>query len=472
MDLVNLISVKLSSLKEILSKVNPKLKQKIYNERSSIVKEQEPYANFKVDEKPLTGVELNNQPEGQSNKELFLDLIKDKQLSPVKRKNDIPYKGDCKCCGAPNEYLYLNNKENQYKCKICTSTFSCNTRLYEDLSYYCPHCKCKLELFKDRDNYIIYKCHNYKCSYYLDALDKQSRGDKTIKTGFDNDKLHYSYRSFKFDFKDVNGNDKVSFSSKIQLDRAQHCPQTIGTILTLYINYGLSSRKVASLMKDLFAVSVSHQTVMNYAEAAASVIQDLICGYKYNLGNILSGDETYIKVLGKTNYVFFFSDPKSKIITSWKIYKNRDTKAAVESLLMSFNKYDKLPDDLLAITDGNPIYQAAQIFLDMNGIKFNLQQVIGLSNKDEVSKTYRPYKQIEERLNRTYKQNYYGTNGYSNLRGAQIYMILYVCYFNFLRNHSALGYKPPVIIDDLNDYDFMYDKWIHLINLSINNYAT
>ena len=38
---------------------------------------------------------------------------------------------------------------------------------------------------------------------------------------------------------------------KISLDKAQHSPQTIGTILTLYINYGLSSRKVSMLMKDL-----------------------------------------------------------------------------------------------------------------------------------------------------------------------------------------------------------------------------
>ena len=31
-------------------------------------------------------------------------------------------------------------------------------------------------------------------------------------------------------------------------------------------------------------------------------------------------------------------------------------------------------------------------------------------------------KQIEERLNRTYKQNYYGTNGYDKIEGANSYI--------------------------------------------------
>ena len=133
---------------------------------------------------------------------------------------------------------------------------------------------------------------------------------------------------------------------------------------------------------------------------------------------------------------------------------------------MSLHRYNKAPEDLLIITDANPIYNAAQIFLEMNGIKFNLQQVVGVSNKDEISKKYRPFKQIEERLNRTYKQNYYGTNGYQSLTTANVYMILYVTFFNFLRRHSSLDFKTPVEMDELKDISLMPDKWIKLINMS------
>ena len=111
------------------------------------------------------------------------------------------------------------------------------------------------------------------------------------------------------------------------------------------------------LMKDLFNIKISHQTVMNYGEEAVSKLQNLIVNYKYNIGNIQTGDESFIKVLGKSQYIFF-SDPVNKIITSWKIYEHRDTKNAVESILMAINKYHNIPDDLLIITDANPIYNA------------------------------------------------------------------------------------------------------------------
>ena len=163
---------------------------------------------------------------------------------------------------------------------------------------------------------------------------------------------------------------------------------------------------------------------------------------------------------------FFWSDPSSKIITSHTIYPTRDTECACRSIYDCLRNYNgKIPENLTLITDGNPIYNAAQVFFDINGIKFDLHQVIGVKNKDEISKKYRPFKQIEERLNRTYKQNYYGTNGYDKLEGANSYMILFVCFFNFLRQHSSLKYKTPV--SGLFDNNMlMPDQWLKLIEIS------
>ena len=125
------------------------------------------------------------------------------------------------------------------------------------------------------------------------------------------------------------------------------------------------------------------------------------------------------------------------------IYSTRDTECACRSIYDCLRRYTEIPENLLLITDANPIYNAAQVFFEINDIKFDLQQIIGVSNKDEISKKYRPFKQIEERLNRTYKQNYYGTNGYNKLECANSYMVLFVCFFNFLRQHSSLKYKTP-----------------------------
>lgn len=48
--------------------------------------------------------------------------------------------------------------------------------------------------------------------------------------------------------------------------------------------------------------------------------------------------------------------------------------------------YPEIPDNLNIITDGKPIYNTVQVFFKMNEIKnFDLHQVIGVFNKDEVS---------------------------------------------------------------------------------------
>ncbi len=454
-------------LKLILDSLNLKLRKAAYIQ-SNPTSEGEPYAGFKVDEKPITGKELIEMQEPIPSFEVINQNHLDetgRPIKPVNRKSELPYKGECPHCGAPNEYIYDNNHKGQYLCKACKNTFQVNTHKYDEAGFYCPHCKSKLQIQHDRNGYVVYRCRNDNCSYYKSSLLKRDNGDKSIKTITDSDRLRYHFRCFKFNINDVS-KPKLELQSKVKLKNIHHSEFILGTVLTAYINYGLSTRKTSRLIYDLFGVKISHQTVANYAEAAASLTQYLITNYKYDIGNIQTGDETYIDVSGKKNYVFFFSDTIKKIITAWHIYPNRDTRNAVESILMALNKYEKIPEDLLIITDGNPIYNAAQLFLSMNGINFDLQQVIGVSNKDETSKKYRPFKQTEERLNRTYKQNYHGTNGYSNNRCANIYMTLYVTFFNFLRTHSSLGYKTPVELKELQECTLMPDKWIKLLNIS------
>lgn len=179
-------------------------------------------------------------------------------------------------------------------------------------------------------------------------------------------------------------------------------------------------------MKQIYGVRISHQTVINYDNDVSALVKDMVDHYPYKIGSLLAGDETYIKVRGKNQYVFFWSDPYSEVITSHTIYPTRDTECACRSIYNCLRHYSgKIPEDLTFITDGNPIYNATmplRSFFDINDIKFDLHQVIGVKNKDETSKKYRPFKQIEERLNRTYKQNYYGTNGYDKIEGVNSYI--------------------------------------------------
>lgn len=110
---------------------------------------------------------------------------------------------------------------------------------------------------------------------------------------------------------------------------------------------------------------------------------------------------------------------------------------------------------------------AAQQFLREygNDFKFNITQVIGLTNEDEVSKEFRPYKQMIERLNRTYKTSYRPTNGFDNIDGANYELALWVTYYNFLRPHKHNNYKVLNDIEMLHGANNMPGKWQLLIFL-------
>ena len=96
---------------------------------------------------------------------------------------------------------------------------------------------------------------------------------------------------------------------------------------------------------------------------------------------------------------------------------------------------------------------------------FAVTQVIGLPNDDAVSTKHRPFKQMIERLNRTYKASYRHTNGFDNIDGANYDLALWVAYYNFLRPHKYTKYQVLNKVDILEGADNMPAKWQLLIFL-------
>ena len=219
-------------------------------------------------------------------------------------------------------------------------------------------------------------------------------------------------------------------------------------------------------MFDVHSVKISHQTIANYARAVAPIVKPFVDGFNYELSNSFCGDETYIKVLGKWHYIFFFFDSVKKVILSYRVQKHRDYQSAILAINDVLVKLKEIPEKLNLITDGNPIYLLAQQFFAQHSINFDVTQVIGLTNDDPISKEFRPLKQIIERLNRTFKGNYKPTTGYGSTTGSIANVTLFVAYFNFLRPHSKLDGNVPVVIPELNKLPNMPAKWIKLISMS------
>lgn len=399
----------------------------------------------------------------------YKKLIITNHIKPIKRHNgkSISIDINCPCCGAPKDYLYDNTgKQNQFVCKVCSHIFSTHPNKDKDVILKCPHCKSQLALFHHRNDFDSYKCQNDKCPFYL--KNKSSLNKHDLKLYIEHPekiKLRYIYRKFNIDFPSLQKDYRDFIKSPIDLSRAYSSQYIIGLCLTYHVNYGLSYRQTSAILKDIHEVYISYKTVENYCKAASSIVHPLLEFYPYDLSDSIAADETYIKVLGKTNYVFFYFDAIKKIITSYRVFDKRDSLSSIKACYSTLCKYDKLPESLTIISDGNPIYNVAQQYWSQNGLPFSLKQVIGLTNQDDTSKQYRSQKQIIERHNRTLKYYYRPKGGFTSLDHANNYMILFSTCFNFLRPNSSLGFKPPVVLDELNGISNMPNKWIELMHL-------
>lgn len=424
-----------------------------------------PYRKLVVDAMPII-----KTLEKLDYKQLIIEHYRStgKPLTPISRRkvSSVPESMICPRCGATHDYLYDNTGgKGQYLCKVCKCTFNKKNRYFKNLLFLCPHCGKALELKKERKDFNVHKCVNPKCPYYLDNLNSMSEEDKQRYKSSPHDfKLHYIYREFDIDF--VPLVKKPYERPLVDLSRLYVSPHTLGLILTYYVNFGKSSRETAALMREVHGIAISHQTVINYAEAVAKNVKPYVDNYKHELSGSICGDETYIKILGKWHYVFFIFDSVKKIILSYPVSPNRDTVSAIKALDEALSKFKEIPDDLTMIFDGNPIYILAQHYFAQHGIHFDIKQVIGLTNDDPVSEEYRPLKQVIERLNRTFRGGYRSTNGFNTYNGSISFLTLFVAYFNFLRPHSTLEGKVPVVLQELKDLPNMPARWQMLIKLS------
>jgi len=183
----------------------------------------------------------------------------------------------------------------------------------------------------------------------------------------------------------------------------------------------------------------------------------------------LSGDETYIKICGEHAYVFFFLSEQRRQIIAYHVADSRGTLPA--TVAMKEAARTASPEQALSfITDGNPAYPDGLHFLNAqrhaqaSGQPFTHHKVIGLQNLDSESEEYRRYKQLIERLNRTYKHHIHVANGFGSWNGAIALTALFVTYYNFLRPHLALGYHVPIPDAELAAIPLLQNQWCHLLD--------
>ena len=426
------------------------------------------YQKFKIDDLPK--IVYNHQDWDWKYLNSYYVWKYGKPVKPINRRKecDIPEGCTCPSCHAPQPYLYRNNgKAGQLMCKICGAPFAPDeNRFSKALTLKCPHCSHTLTRKKDRKHFIIHKCVNPKCPYYLHNLKKVDKTDLKENYGKNKYKLHYIYREFTMDFFKMDLNSLPTNASSFRFRKFDS--EVMGLCLTMHVNLGMSLRKTKYALKELYNINISHQQVANYCTTAAICIKPFVDNYDYHAGTTFTADETYIKVRGIRAYIWFIMDAARRSIIGYRVSTERDVGACILAMRMAFRHFEKLPENFRFIADGYSAYVlAAQQFFREFGeaFKFEITQVIGLTNDDAVSTKYRRFKQLIERLNRTYKASYRPTNGFDNIDGANYDLALWVAYYNFLRPHKHNNYRVLNDVELLHGADNMPGKWQLLIFL-------
>jgi len=422
------------------------------------------YQKFKTDKLP-TIIKFEKQ-----DYEFLLEYYRwryGKLLKPVKRRSGqtIPEDIVCPRCNAPHHYIYDNNGgKGEYRCKVCAQCFTTGVNATTPLVLACPYCGKMLQPKKERKDFTVHKCVNSSCSYYLANLKKLPK-ELPIEERHKY-KLHYIYREFRYDFFAMDMDTLPDNASSFKFTKNN--AHIMGLSLTYHVNLSLSLRKTTQALKDIHNIDISHTMVANYAHSAASVIKPFVDHYPYKRSKTFIGDETYIKIRGILSYVWFIMDATSRSIIGCYVSTNRAVGSCIIAMRRAFGKLKNLPEDFKFIADGYSAYPlAAQQFelREDDPLFFKITPVIGLTNDDAVSKEFRPFKQLVERLNRTFKASYRVSCGYDNYDGANYAVSLWVAYYNFLRPHSTMGYRTLNKIPDFALADNMPAKWQILIRL-------
>ena len=400
-----------------------------------------------------------------------------KELKPVHRINKlnaVPNSVRCPNCNAPGKYIYYNDgkKRTQLRCKVCNKLFPAykHHRLSKT-QYWCPFCNNSLYLWKKSEIMTTYKCHNDKCPRYLSAKRKLNRREKKLqKQKSSQFKLHYQYREYHFDPKHlVPASPQTSDIGRI--DRINSSLDTLGLVLAINISYGLSARQTAHMLKNIFQIPISHQTVLNYTKAAAVLCHQFNLQHKGPIDSRVAGDETYIRVTDHWNYTWFTIGATSRAIHAYHISDSRGTRDALITLMETIRTTQKNTTTEF-VGDGNPAYDSAVHAINhpalLQGITLPLKRytVVGLKNENQESSEYRQFKQIIERLNRTYKFHTRSRCGFKNFNGAVALTVLFVTHYNFLRPHSSLRYKCPVPLGKLSDIKTIQGRWCKILEMA------
>jgi putative transposase len=384
-------------------------------------------------------------------------------------RNRVPEHLRCQRCDAHSMYLYYNNgkERSQVLCKLCNSVTPISQRYRKPATYWCPYCGHPLYLWKERSHCSLYKCDWDGCPCYKTNKNKLNKAERLLfLTKSSQFKLRYNYTECHFIQEHLvpSAPEKKESGDIFAIRNTLH---TLCLALTFHVSLGLSARKTAFVLRNIFGLPASYQTVLNYSEMAAYHCHKFNLAYKGEADPLQSGDEAYTKVAGENWFTFLFLSPSRRKITSYHCAPNRDELAATIALREAIRTVPENTPNVTAISDGLPSYVAAVHYLNrQEDAGLTHKRVIGLQNLDTESTIYRAFKQMIERLNRTFRFHTNPACGFKEPNGLISLATLFVTHYNFLRPHEFLDYEVPCPLSELKGIATLQGKWAKVLRMA------
>ena len=135
---------------------------------------------------------------------------------------------------------------------------------------------------------------------------------------------------------------------------------SIAFALFFFISFPLSSREVASILSGAFELSVSHQSIINWAYAMAYCFYPLLDTLPVHLSNVWVVDETYLLYEGKWGYLFTVLDGEHGSILAQIFSPTRSVAGAFAVLEKASRRFNlAISGTITIVTDGLASYAPA-----------------------------------------------------------------------------------------------------------------
>lgn len=375
-----------------------------------------------------------------------------KPIKPIKHRKSISRDITCPNCGAPYTYIYSNatislpdkrGKVQKHKCKVCDHQwFPVEHRKH--ISLFCPYCGSRIDFKVHRREFDKFKCINPECEY------RKNTGQR------------YTFRDYSIHLDTLQR--YTPQPAKVKLSDSHFSSASIAFALFFFISFPLSSREVASILSGTFGLSVSHQSIINWAYAMAYYLYPLLEALPVHLSNVWVVDETYLLYEGKWGYLFTVLDGEHGSILAQVFSPTRSVAGAFAVLEKAARRFNLATCGAITIvTDGLASYPPAiQLLASQTKGQFQHCKVIGLKD-GKVKNQYRRYKNLIENYYSVLKPYYYRKRGFGSFQGAVVFSVLFTLYYNYLHPSDRFHDKPIVQIDGLN-YSHPVLSWKGLID--------